>query len=156
MTLQDSKYLTLVLGEENYAIPILKIKEMIGMMSITKAPRFPDFIEGVINLRDNIVPLIDLRLKFGFPKRKYDERTSIIIVELETQNGKKTSGIIVDSVQEVITISTDTIEAPPKCGPNVDWGFLLGMGKVDDKVIMLLNVDEILSPAQKKELDDIN
>lgn len=155
MAKEDNKFLTFVLGEENYAIPILKVKEIIGMMDITTVPRLPDFIKGVINLRGQIIPVIDLRLKFGLKERAYDDRTSIIVMELESENITRTSGIVVDTVQEVLDIDSKDIEPPPQYGTDVDQAFLTGLGKVDDKVIMLLNVDKILSTGEMQDIDTI-
>lgn len=155
MAKEDNKFLTFVLGEENYAIPILKVKEIIGMMDITTVPRLPDFIKGVINLRGQIIPVIDLRLKFGLKERVYDDRTSIIVMELVSENITRTSGIVVDTVQEVLDIDSKDIEPPPQYGTDVDQAFLTGLGKVDDKVIMLLNVDKILSTGEMQDIDTI-
>lgn len=155
MAKEDNKFLTFELGEENYAIPILKVKEIIGMMDITTVPRLPDFIKGVINLRGQIIPVIDLRLKFGLQERAYDDRTSIIVMELESENITRTSGIVVDTVQEVLDIDSKDIEPPPQYGTDVDQAFLTGLGKVDDKVIMLLNVDKILSTGEMQDIDTI-
>jgi len=151
MAMKSNKYLTFQLGDESYAIPIIKVKEIIGMMAITNVPRLPDFIKGVINLRGKIIPVIDLRLKFGLNEREYDERTSIIVTEL----GASTSGIVVDTVQEVIDIDEGDIDPPPKYGNNIDQEFLLGMGKVNDNVIMLLNVDEILSNDEMQNIGTV-
>ena len=155
MAAQDNKFLTFELGEESYAIPILKIKEIIGMMAITEVPRLPDFIKGVINLRGKIIPVIDLRLKFGLQERQYDERTSIIVMELATENSTKTSGMVVDTVQEVLDIEESDIEPPPHYGADVDQEFLTGMGKVGDNVIMLLNADKILSTGEMQNLETV-
>jgi purine-binding chemotaxis protein CheW len=155
MAKEDNKFLTFVLGEECYAIPILKVKEIIGMMDITTVPRLPDFIKGVINLRGKIIPVIDLRLKFGLPKREYDDRTSIIVMELESENGTTTSGIVVDTVREVLDIYSKDIEPPPQCTKDIDQEFLTGLGKVNDKVIMLLNVDKILSNGEMREIEKV-
>lgn len=141
----NNKFLTFGLGEENYAIPILKIKEIIGMMDITKIPRLPNFIKGVINLRGKIIPVIDLRLKFGLSSRAYDDRTSIIVVELDVDSGSVVSGIVVDNVNEVLDIESCDIEPPPKYGTSVDQAFLTGMGKINGNVIMLLDADKMLS-----------
>ncbi len=152
MAAKNNKYLTFLLSNEQYAIPILKTKEIIGMESITRVPHIPDFIKGVLNLRGKIIPIIDLRLKFGLKEGKYDERTSIIIIELDTENGLKTSGMIVDSVQEVLDINDENIESPPKYGSEIDTSFLAGIGKVNDKVILLLEVDKILSFEDKQKI----
>jgi purine-binding chemotaxis protein CheW len=155
MRVESNKYLTFGLGDEGYAIPILKIKEIIGMLKITKVPRLPAFIKGVINLRGQIIPIIDLRLKFGLEAKDYDDRTSIIVVELETDSTLITSGIVVDTVNEVLEIDAKDIEDPPKYGTEVNQGFLIGMGKVKDNVIMLLNVMKILSVDEIKKLETI-
>ncbi len=152
---QDNKFLTFKLGEEYYGMPILKIKEIIGMMDITHVPRLPNFIKGVINLRGKIIPVIDLRLKFGLEERQYDERTSVIVTELRTETGTKINGIVVDSVQEVLDIPLDSIEAPPKYGADIDQEFLSGMGKVKDEVVMLLDVDKIFTTAEKGILETV-
>jgi purine-binding chemotaxis protein CheW len=155
MAEKDAKYLTFELANEGYAIPILKVKEIIGMMEITQVPKLPSFIKGVINLRGKIIPIIDLRLKFGLEERDYDERTSIIVVELETENTITTSGIVVDNVQEVLDIKSRDIEPPPQYGTDVEQSFLTGMGKVKDDVIMLLNVDRILSAKELQKIEKI-
>jgi len=155
LALQENKYLTFELDKEGYAIPILKVKEIIGMMEVTQVPRQPDFIKGVINLRGKIIPLIDLRLKFGLQEREYDERTSIIVMELNSENSPKTSGIVVDTVNEVLDINDADIEPPPQYGTDVDQAFLTGMGKVQDNVIMLLNADRILSTGEMQKLESV-
>ncbi len=152
---QDNKYLTFKLGEEYFAIPILKIKEIIGMMSVTKVPRLPDFIKGVVNLRGKIIPVVDLRLKFGMEERSYDERTQIIVMEIKSETGTKTNGIVVDTVQEVMDIPDESIEAPPQYGANVDQEFLSGMGKVKEQVIMMLDVDRIFTTGEKELLETV-
>ena len=156
MAVQDNKFLTFKLNQEEYAIPILKIKEIIGMMPITQVPRLPKFIKGVINLRGKIIPVIDLRLKFGLDERDYDERTSIIVMELDTGNGSKTSGMVVDTVQEVIDITAESIEPPPQYGTDLDQAFLTGMGKVNDNVVMLLDADKILSSDEQQIIESVN
>jgi len=156
LAVQENKYLTFELEKEGYAIPILKVKEIIGMMQITEVPRQPKFVKGVINLRGKIIPIIDLRLKFGLEERNYDERTSIIVVELETENSTRISGMVVDAVNEVLDINNTDIEPPPSYGTDVDQAFLTGMGKVKDSVIMLLNVDRILSTDELKKLESVN
>ena len=155
MALQDNKYLTLRLSEEHYAIPILKIKEIIGMMPVTKVPRLPNHFKGVINLRGKIIPVIDLRLKFGLEEKEYDERTSIIVIELAAKNGLTTSGIVVDTVQEVMDIAPGDIEPPPKHGSEAGNAFLTGMGKIGEKVVMVLDAEKILTSNGEKELEKI-
>jgi purine-binding chemotaxis protein CheW len=152
---QDNKFLTFRLGEECYAIPILKIKEIIGMMAITKIPKLPKFIKGVINLRGKIIPVVDLRIKFGLEEKQYDERTSIIVMEIQTESTTNINGVVVDTVREVMDIPEGNIEPPPQYGNDVDQEFLTGMGKVGDDVIMLLDVDRIFSESEKDILESV-
>jgi purine-binding chemotaxis protein CheW len=140
---QQNKFLTFKLGKESYALPILKVKEIIGMVKITKVPKLPSYIKGVINIRGQIIPVIDLRLKFGLMEREYNDRTSIILVERETENSITTSGIIVDTVKEVLDIDAKDIESSLDCDIQVDQAFLQGIGKTDDDVIMFLNTDQV-------------
>ncbi len=145
MAKQMNKYLTFLLEEEVYAISILKIKEIIGMMDITELARMPEYVKGVINLRGKIIPIIDLRLRLGMGEREYDEKTSIIVVETQTDDEIKMSGVVVDAVQEVLDIDPDQFEKPPQYGVNSEHMFLSGMGKVKDKVIMTLDSDKIIA-----------
>ncbi len=153
---KDQKYLTFALGEESYGIPILKVKEIIGMMAITHVPKLQDFMKGVINLRGKIIPIIDLRLKFGLPDRPYDDRTCIIVVEIDTGNGLRTSGIVVDTVQEVIEIDENTIEPPPQYGTDIEQSFLKGLGKLKDRVVMILETEGILTTNELNLLNEVN
>lgn len=137
------KYLTFSLADEVYGLPIITVREIIGMMDITSIPGMPGFIKGVINLRGKIIPVMDLRLKFGFEGRDYDSRTSIIVVESASANGGKSIGCIVDSVREVQNIGDENISPPPANDTNKGNLILSGIGKVDAQVILLLNADEI-------------
>jgi purine-binding chemotaxis protein CheW len=145
MELQDGKYLTFSLKKEEYGIPILKVKEIIGMMEITDVPKTPDFIKGVINLRGKIIPVMDLRLKFSMEEKEYTERTCTIVVEIKLNNSKNLMGIIVDTVSEVVNITPYDIEAPPQYSNKEENEFLIGMGKVKGKVVMLLNIEKIIN-----------
>lgn len=151
------KYLTFALGKEEYGIPIQRVKEIIGMMEITGVPRTPDFIKGVINLRGKIIPLMDLRLKFGLPERPYSERTCIIVVEVASgeERGVRMMSIAVDMVSEVVNIADGDVEQPPRYGNGVDIRFLRGMGKVKGKVVMLLDMDRVLSAEEFALLGDV-
>lgn len=139
------KYLTFSLGTENYGIPILKVKEIIGLMDITPVPKSPEFIRGVINLRGNIIPIMDLRLKFKMGEKEYNERTCIIVVEVLIETVRRLIGIVVDMVSEVVTINSDDIEPPPEYGTKNPKNFLIGMGKIKGKVIILLNIGQIIT-----------
>lgn len=141
---EDGKFLTFNLDENDYGIPILKVSEIIGITKITPVPKTPDFIKGVINLRGKIIPAMDLRLKFGMPEREYDQNTCIIIINLDVNNGQKQVGVIVDIVSEVCNILASDIEEPPTYGSSEDSDFLNGVGKIKDKVVMLLNIEKVI------------
>jgi purine-binding chemotaxis protein CheW len=134
------KYLTFQLGKEQFGLPILKVREINGLLDITALPQMPAFMKGVINLRGNVIPVIDLRLKFGLPEIERTEQTCIILV-----NVGREIGIIVDSVSEVIDIPGTMIDPPPNLGQSLDSSFMLGMGKVGDTVKILLDIDRVLT-----------
>lgn len=138
------KYLTLQLGKEEYGIEILKVQELIGMMPVTPMPKTPGFARGVINLRGKVIPVIELRLKFGMEGRIDTDRTCIVVARVAGASGPVTMGLLVDEVSEVLNVPKEQIEPPPAFGPGVDTGFILGMGKVGQKVVMLLDVDRVL------------
>jgi purine-binding chemotaxis protein CheW len=141
------KYLTFKLGAEEYGLDILKVREIIGLMPITAVPRTPGFIRGVINLRGRIVPVVDLRVKFGMPRVEDTELTCIIVVDVAQGGGTVNTGILVDTVSEVLDIAASEIEAAPEFGAAVRTDFILGMAKHKDSVKMLLGIDEVLSEA---------
>ena len=145
ITIETGKYLTFKLANENYGIGILKVKEIIGMMTITTVPRTPDFVKGVINLRGKVIPIMDLRLKFSMEAIPYNDRTCIIVVEIETDSGTILMGIVVDAVSEVMNISESEIEDTPAFGTSLDTDYILGIAKTEDGVKILLNIDKILS-----------
>lgn len=137
----EGKYLTFVLGEEEYGIDITKVKEIIGVMEVTHIPRTPPFIKGVINLRGKVIPVMDLRLKFGMPELAYTNETVFIVVEV----GGALIGIVVDTVREVLNIHEAEIEPPPQFGSKLDTAFILGMGKVQGKVKILLDIEKTIT-----------
>jgi purine-binding chemotaxis protein CheW len=137
------KYLTFLLDDEEYGLEILKVREIIGIMDITKVPQTPDFVQGVINLRGKVIPVIDLRTKFGLQRTEYNDQTCIIVVDVGML-----MGIIVDTVQEVHNIPATDIEPPPQLGGSVDTSFILGMGKVKDDVKILLDIDKVLTSEE--------
>jgi purine-binding chemotaxis protein CheW len=147
------KYLTFRLADEEYGLEILKVREIIGMMAITGLPRTPPFVRGVINLRGKVIPVIDLRTKFGLEAAKDTAETCIIVVDVTAAAvGTVQIGILVDSVEEVLDIVGSDIEEPPKFGTNVDTAFILGMAKSKGAVKILLNIEKVLSSA---ELDTV-
>lgn len=146
------KYLTFKLGPEDFGIGILKVQEIIGMMAVTRMPRTPAYVRGVVNLRGKVIPVLDLRLKFGMDTRADTERTCIIVVQLQSSGSEVTMGIIVDEVSEVLDVAATQIEPAPSFGSAVDVSFIMGMGKVGQKVVQLLDADRIL---MRQELEAI-
>ena len=142
---REGKYLTLFLADEEYGISILKIKEIIGMMPITTVPQTPAFFKGVINLRGKVIPVIDLRLRFGINAISYSERTCIIVVEIMGQNGAVLTGIVVDTVSDVLNVNNDEIEDTPTFGTTLNTDYISGMAKLEGGVKSLLDIDRILT-----------
>ncbi|MFC1677533.1 chemotaxis protein CheW [Planctomycetota bacterium] len=142
---KEGKYLTFALASEEYGLEILKVREIIGYMDITAVPQTPGHVKGVINLRGQVIPVIDLRAKFGMDTAEVTEETCIIVVEIA--QGKRTfsTGIVVDRVQEVLDIDGTDIEDAPQFGSSVDTNFILGMGKIGDTVKILLDIDKVLA-----------
>ncbi len=137
---QEGKYLTFALGKEDYGLEILKVREIIGRTDITLVPQVPDYVKGVINLRGKVIPVINLRLKFGMEEIADTSETCIIIVTLDDV----LIGIMIDRVKDVLDINLKDIEPPPNLGSGVKSEFLLGIGKVNDSIKMLLNIDYIV------------
>jgi purine-binding chemotaxis protein CheW len=151
---RGGKYLTFILAEEEYGIGILKVKEIIGMMPITPVPQTPNFVKGVVNLRGKVIPVVDLRLKFGMESIGYTERTCIIVVEIETASGGSVMmGIVVDAVSEVIQIKNDDIEETPRFGSKLNTDYILGMAKTDGRVKILLDIDRVLTADEIHIMD---
>lgn len=155
-TKKAGKYLTFNLAQEEYGIGILKIKEIIGMMPITKIPRTPEFVKGVVNLRGKVIPVIDLRLKFDMEKISYTERTCIIVVEIDSKEMTVLIGIVVDSVSEVLNIKENQIEETPSFGVNLHTNYILGMAKADGGVKILLDIDRVLNTQEIELLNKPN
>lgn len=141
---KDGKHLIFQLAERGYGIPILKVSEIVSLMEITPVPKTPNYIKGVVNLRGKIIPVMDLRVKFDMEEKEYDEQTCIIIVNIAIGNGKKQIGIVVDVVSEVFDIPLSEIDPPPKYSTHNEEAFLNGIGKVKGKVVMLLNIEEVV------------
>jgi purine-binding chemotaxis protein CheW len=142
---REGKYLTFCLGGEEYGIGILKIREIIGMLPITSVPETPHFVKGVINLRGKVIPVVDLRLRFGMPVVAYTERTCIIVVEMRGTAGLVSVGIVVDAVSEVLNIKAEEIEETPSFGTRMNTDYILGMAKMGKGVKLLLDIDRVLS-----------
>ena len=141
------KYLTFRLAAEEYGLEILKVREIIGLMNVTRVPRTPEYIRGVINLRGKVIPVLDLRNKFGMGHADDTEETCIIVVEAEFDGESVLMGVVVDGVSEVLDIQAEEIEDAPAFGTNVDTNFILGIGKVKDTVKILLDIDAVLTAS---------
>lgn len=139
------KYLTFKLDVEEFGLEILKVQEIIKMMDVTRVPRTPAFVRGVINLRGKVIPIVDLRLKFDMESRENTDKTCVIVVQVKRAGGTIVTGIIVDEVSEVLDVTAEQIEPPPEFGGSVDTAFILGMGKVGERVVTLMDVDRVLS-----------
>ncbi|NTV30333.1 MAG: purine-binding chemotaxis protein CheW [Candidatus Omnitrophica bacterium] len=137
---KEGKYLTFGLGREDYGLEILKVREIIGMMNITAVPQVPTYVKGVINLRGKVIPVIDLRLKFAMPSIETTPETCIIVVNLH----EVLIGVVIDKVKEVLDIKQDKIEPPPNFGADVHTDYILGIGKINESVKILLNIEKVL------------
>ncbi len=142
---QTSQYLSFILDQETYAMDITQVREVLDFTRITRVPRMPDFIKGVINLRGGVVPVVDLRLKFGMPPAEKTVDTCIIIIEINVEETQTLLGIMADSVQEVMSMEPDQIEPAPKIGTRLKTEFIKGMGKKDDEFIIILDNDKVFS-----------
>ena len=143
-TVHAGKYLTFALSNEEYGLPVLKVREIIKVMDITQVPQVPGHVRGVINLRGKVIPVVDLRLKFGFPSEAYTERTCIIVVDVDLPSGKVMMGIVVDSVSEVLNLVGTEIDEPPMFGDAVNTEYMLGLAKVKGAVKILLDLNRVL------------
>lgn len=141
---KEGKYLTFTLADEEYGIGILKIKEIIGMMPFTAVPQTPHYVKGVINLRGKVIPVMDLRLRFGMEAIDYTDRTCIIVVEITGESSNVMIGIVVDTVSEVLNIKSEDIEDTPAFGTTLDTDYILGMAKTEGGVKILLDIDKVL------------
>jgi purine-binding chemotaxis protein CheW len=149
------KYLTFHLGREEFAIQVLKVREIMGIQDITGVPQTPPHVKGVINLRGKVVPVVDLRLKFGLPEIEYTQRTCIIVVQVRLHSSTLLMGIVVDGVSEVLNLSAGDIENTPEFGSGVATPYLLGMAKNKGKVKILLDIDQVLSSQELQGLDSV-
>lgn len=156
VTQDQQQYLTFMLGGEVFAIGILAIMEIIEYGNLTEVPMMPDYIRGVINLRGSVVPVVDLAARFGRKGTELTRRTCIVIIEVESDQDKQVVGVVVDAVNEVLEIPTDQIEPPPAFGAKIRTDFIRGMGKVDGKFVIMLNVDNVLSIDDLALLEQAN
>ena len=141
------KYLTFRLAQEEYGLEILKVQEIIQLQAITRVPRTPPYVRGVINLRGKVIPVVDLRAKFGIEGAEDTERTCIIVVQIQAGDAMLVIGILIDEVREVLDIRAENIEESPSFGSSVETEFILGMGKVNGQVKILLDIDRVLNAS---------
>ena len=137
------------LGSEEYGVDIAQVQEINRMVAVTHVPRAPQFMEGVINLRGQLIPIIDLRARFGMPRAEHTKNTRIVVTEI----GSKRVGMVVDSVSEVLRLPVDQIEDAPEMLTGVDTEYIRGVGKIEDRLIILLDLGRIISGAEKRELE---
>ena len=145
------KFLTFQLKDEEYGLEILKVREIMGIMDITTVPQTPAYVKGVINLRGQVIPVIDLRLKFGMEEGQYDKRTCIVVVNVDGLQ----MGIVVDTVSEVMDIESSDIEATPSFGTKLHTDYILGMGKVQGAVKILLDIGEVVTAEDMVMIEEI-
>ncbi|GAB6059969.1 chemotaxis protein CheW [Desulfonatronum parangueonense] len=148
---KDSALLQLVtfnIGDEEFGVEILKVQEIIRMMGITRVPKAPDFVEGVINLRGKVIPIIDLRKRFGMAAQEHNKHTRIIVIEIN----KVIVGFVVDSVSEVLRIPASTVEPPPPIISGIESEYISGVGKLADRLLILLDLDRLLSKGEQSML----
>ena len=148
-----SQYLTFSLDKEQFAVDIGKVREVLEFSSVTKVPRTPDFMRGVINLRGSVVPVIDLRLKLGLSRTEATIDTCIIIIEVETSDERLVLGALADSVQEVVELDPKSIQPPPRIGTRVNIDFIRGIGKRDEQFVILLDINRVLTGEELRIVD---
>jgi purine-binding chemotaxis protein CheW len=152
---RTGKYLTFQLDREEFGVRVLKVREIIGMQEITAVPQTPAHVKGVFNLRGKVVPVVDLRLKFGMPGAEYNQRTCIIVTQVQGESGSILVGVIVDGVSEVLNLTSSDIEDTPDFGEDVAGQYLLGMAKVKGKVKILLDIDRVLSAQDLHQINTL-
>jgi purine-binding chemotaxis protein CheW len=143
-----TQYLTFKLADEVFAFDISKVREVLDFTTITRVPKMPDFLRGVINLRGSVVPVVDLRLKFGMPKTDRTVDTCVIITEVNVDSEQTVLGVLADSVQEVMDLDPDSVEPAPKIGAGLNTEFIKGMGKHNDGFVIILDIDKIFSAEE--------
>ena len=149
------KYLVFHLAREEFAIRVLKVREIMGVQDITAVPQTPAYVKGVINLRGKVIPVVDLRLRFGLQEAEYTQRTCIIVVQVQGDAAMMPMGIVVDGVAEVLNLAAGDIEDTPDFGQGVATPYLLGMAKVKGKVKILLEIDQVLTGAELHGLKEL-
>jgi len=153
---KEGKYLTFALGDEEYGLEIMKVREIMGYLEVTSVPQTPRYVRGVINLRGQVIPVIDLRVKFGMEVVETTDATCIIVVETSQNDRNVSVGVIVDRVSEVLDIAGENIEEAPNFGSDVNTDFILGMAKVENSVKTLLDIDKVLCSVEFDNLSNVD
>jgi purine-binding chemotaxis protein CheW len=154
--LQTTQYLTFNLADEVFAVDVGRVREILEITNITKVPQTPDFMRGVINLRGSVVPVIDMRLKFGMSETERTVNTCIVVVEVQMDGETTVLGALADSVQEVIDMEPEQIEAAPHIGTHLNTDFIKGMGKHDDRFVMILDIDKVFSDSEMAAVQEFD
>ncbi|MDG5470084.1 chemotaxis protein CheW [Deltaproteobacteria bacterium IMCC39524] len=152
--ISSQQYVTFRLSQENFGVEVSRTKEILSLTNITKVPQTPNYLLGVINLRGQVVPVVDMRLKLGLEAGKETEDTCIIVVEILVENETITVGALADAVNEVLEIRSDHIEPPPRLGTRLKTGYISGMGKVEDQFLILLEIDKVFSSDELAWVQD--
>ncbi|VAW87666.1 Positive regulator of CheA protein activity (CheW) [hydrothermal vent metagenome] len=147
------QYLTFMLAGEEYGVDILRVQEIKGWDNATRIPNTPDYVQGVINLRGTIVPIIDLRMRFNLEKLEYGPTTVVVVLKVESENKHRTMGIVVDGVSDVYSISADELKPAPEFGDDVNAEFVKGLATIDEKMVIMLNIDKLLNSRELSVLD---
>ncbi len=147
------KYLVFHLGEEEFAIQVQKVREIMGVQDITQVPQTPPYVKGVINLRGKVIPVVDLRLKFSMPAKEYSHRTCIIVVQVAGDRGTVLMGIVVDGVAEVVQVAAADVEDTPSFGKEVEIPYVMGLAKLKGKVKILLDIDQVMTARELARID---
>ncbi len=148
-----SQFLTFILGEENYGVDILRVQEIKGWSPVTKIPNTPDYLRGVLNLRGTIVPIVDLRMRFHQPDVEYTAVTVVIVLSVHSEDRERTIGIVVDGVSDVLSVSDGEIKPTPDFGGTIGTEFIHGLLSIEEQMVMLLDIDLLLSQDELKEID---
>ncbi|MFP4384815.1 MAG: chemotaxis protein CheW [Spirochaetia bacterium] len=147
-----TQYLTFILDHEEYAVEVVKVKEVLEMVQVTRVPKTREYMKGVINLRGSVVPVVDLRMKLAMGETEKSVDTCIIVLELDIDGETVTIGALADAVQEVIDLGSDNVEPSPKLGTAVDTEFIAGMGKRDENFIIILDIDRVFTYDDREEV----
>ncbi len=147
-----NQLISFIVGQEEYGLDILLVKEVIRIREITRLPKAPRFVKGIINLRGDVIPIIDLRDRFGLEHREYSQTTRVIVVDVEG----KLVGMVVDAASQVVRIPGDQIDPPPPIVGGLSAEYIKGVGKLEERLVILLNIDRILSPQEKVELEQMD